>query len=201
MKDKKIIATGALSLLSIGCVCGAAIYNSSNKVMLKAQTPYTCCEVTLTETTTTSGPSTTTTIDLGSVGTLTGFQTGDLTYTNIANSAYSKVDSDGNATNPIKIGGSKSGKYAGSFTLTSSTYSFGKVIVYATGWAGDNATSLIVNNISNDIATTAKGATYTYSAYTYEFDNSSTLTFSNATDASNKQRVLISKIVFRAYTL
>lgn len=195
MKNKKIIATSALSLLAIGCVCSAAIYNSNNNVMLKAQTPYTCCDITFSEKQ--NNPSATSSIDGAKIGTLTGFTTGDLTFSSWTNANYKS----GVSASAIKIGGSKSGKYAGSFTVTSSTYSFDKVIVYATGWAGDNATSLIVNNISNDIATTAKDATYTYSAYTYEFDNSSTLTFSNATDASNKQRVLISKIVFRAYTL
>ena len=195
-RPKKLMTIlAAFSLLLAGCVYGVAIYRSNTRLVTKAQNSYSCCEITFSEEQ--NNPSSNATIDGSKIGTLLGFTTGDLVFSNWTNANYK----NGVSASAIKIGGSKTNKYAGSFTVTSSTYNFDKVIVYATGWVGDNSTSLIVNNVGNDISATASGGTYIYSAYTYEFENSSTLTFSNNATAFTKQRVLISKIIFRAYSL
>lgn len=102
----------------------------------------------------------------------------------------------------IKIGGSKSGKYSGQFTLTlTGTYVIDKVIAYATGWAGDTGDIILdINGVSNTVSKTASGGTYSYTGYTFQLPSrTKTLTIKNDESASGKSRVVISKLVFRLY--
>ena len=105
----------------------------------------------------------------------------------------------------IKIGGSKTGKYSGEFTLTLKNaykYKVDKVIVYAAGWKGDTGTiSLDINGVTHDISNTSSSATsYTFSSYTYQLtERTKTLVFKNDPSATGKRRLAISKIVFRLY--
>ena len=100
----------------------------------------------------------------------------------------------------IKIGGSNSGKYSGSVKLTlNNGMTASKAIVYSTGWSGDTSDLQLGVNGNYQSVSTTSDSNYVFSPYTFEFDETDTLTFSNNPSASGKSRIVISKIVLRLY--
>lgn len=73
-----------------------------------------------------------------------------------------------------------------------------RAIVYSTGWYGDTGEiQLGVNGSYQTVANTSDS--YVFSPYTFDFSETSEITFSNNADASGKRRLVISKIVLRLY--
>lgn len=96
------------------------------------------------------------------------------------------------------IGGTTTGKYAGSFDINLSDVSCSRVIVYACGYKedADKNLYLAINDNEQKIHKTGKDDSYEFRPYTFENINSDILHFRNAIDM-NKGRICISKIVFR----
>lgn len=189
------IFTGILTTIILATsMCCIVEYNKRDYIHIQAQHTYTCADITFSETVNNLGAYSD--IDGSKIGTLTNLQQNDLSFKNWTNANYKQ----GVSTSAIKLGGSSTGKYAGSVTIASPTYVFDKVVIYASGWQGDKATQLVVNNISQDIPATAKGGDYNFIPYTFNLTSqTNTLIFANNPSASNKQRIVISKIVFRVY--
>lgn len=158
---------------------------------------YVCTEIVLSEVV--NNPSAKSDVDAAGVGELVGFVKGDVKLVDWNNANYKGIGTDGVATSAIKIGGSSKGKYSGSFVVSSESYTFCKAIVWASGWAGDNAGKLVVNGVEMNVETTEKGGDYVYKSYTFEFPVSGNVIFANAVEAGNKQRIVISRIIFRSY--
>lgn len=189
-----------IPVVGIGGACLAGGGRGSGGVVSGAkagENNYVCTEIVLSETV--NNPSAKSDVDAAGVGGLVGFVKGDVKLTNWSNANYKGIGADGVATSAIKIGGSSKGKYSGSFMVSSESYTFCKAIVWASGWAGDNAGKLVVNDVEMSVPSTEKNAGYVYKSYTFEFPVSGSVVFTNAVDAGNKQRIVISRIIFRSY--
>lgn len=158
--------------------------------MIKAQQSYTCNDIVFSESV--SNPGSYTDIeDLSSKG-VTAL---DCSMTDWTNANYGSTMTD----TAIKIGGSKAGKYSGSVKLTlNNGMTASKAIVYSTGWHGDTGDiQLGVNGSYQTITNTTDS--YVFTPYTFNFEETNEITFSNNPDASGKRRLVISKIVLRLY--
>ena len=193
--NKRITLFGALAFTGTAAIAATTFAFAKPSQSLKAARgagTYSCADIVASETV--SNPSKSANItDLSTFFTtsLTG------TMTDWTNANYGDKGTD-----CIKIGGSKTGKYSGSFKLTlTGDYLVGKVIVYAAGWAGDPGTKILeVNDVSSEVDSTASGDDYEFKPYEFELTtHSNTLVFRNDPSASGKRRVAISKIVFRCY--
>lgn len=93
----------------------------------------------------------------------------------------------------IRIGGLYK---VGKLTLTLDNIECDKVIVYASGWSGDNASNLKVNGMSNPVTQTIDGD-YTFEPYVYNFNRTNEINLETTTASSG--RIAVSKIVLRTY--
>lgn len=181
-----------LACVAASCVVATLGFVSINNQssILRAEEPYACADIEFGHTHNSNGYSgsgtpnpTTTTIEKELFSVVIG-----------ANAQHSSTYTD----YPLKIGGSKSGKYAGNITINF-TGTCDKVMIYAAGWVGDSAACLTIDEDEQSVATTAKGVTEpSYQCYTFEFDKTNTITIGNGSP-SGSNRVLISKMVFRVY--
>lgn len=186
-----------LSMLAIGAVATATAIPAAStfSVFAGAQNVYTCTALDFGEAV--NPPSASATIDISEYATLTNLTDADISLSNWTNANYKTTAQGGSA---IKIGGSSSGKYDGSITVTFNNYVCDKVIAYAAGWKNDPGTqNLVIAGDSQAVASTAKEAEYTFNSYTYEFDKTNTFTITNGTGNTGNRRVVISKLVFRLY--
>lgn len=198
---KKIAIITSTSVLTIVAAC--LIGSKSSKVYglgFDAAQSYVCGDVTFGESVGSPNSSTdlTTKASLDKVCTYSTVVPGtSFTLTGFTNANYQNKNSEGTYY-AVKIGGSKGSKYAGSFTLNLTGYTCERAIIYATGWAGDSNSALSVNSSEEqEITSTEKGGTYTFSPYNFESINSSSLTIANKTGVSSSCRIVISKIVLR----
>lgn len=124
----------------------------------------------------------------------------DCSMTEWTNANYLKNSTSSMSDSAIKIGGSKSGKYAGSVKLTlNQDMTTDKLIIYSTGWKSESGTQKIgVNGSYQDVAKTTD--TYVFSPYTFELDApTNEIIISNDAAATGSRRIVISKIVLRLY--
>lgn len=125
----------------------------------------------------------------------------EYTLTNFSNANYKA--SQENIYYPLKIGGTSSGKYSGSFTLTflGQNVICKRAIIYACGYSGDGGQKskiyMSINESDEQEINLIENDEYVFYPYTFENINSNTLTFFNNKNATGKRRILISKIVLR----
>lgn len=191
----------SLGLIAItGAGVGINASNNNGLVGLKATAnSYVCGDVTFGETVGNPSSSTdlTTKTNIDKVCTYTTLVAGtSFTLTSWTNANYQNKSTEG-VYYAVKIGGSKASKYSGSFNLNLTGYTCERAIVYATGWTGDSNTAISINSSKEQTVTTTTSGNYSFSAYTFEEINSSTLTINNKAGLTGKGRIVISKIILR----
>ena len=193
MKKFNLFVTALISLtcLTVTLMAGASKGLFNNLSMIKAQQSYTCNDIVFSETVNNPGAY----ADISDLRTK-NVTTINCSMTNWTNANYASTLTD----SAIKIGGSKSGKYAGSVDLKLNDAKTDRVIVYATGWSGDTASLKVgVNGTEKTIEQTS--SSYVFKAYTFDLaSQTDSITFTNNSSATGKSRTVISKIVFRLYS-
>ena len=184
-----------MACLGLVGVTGAVIASSSpsimdNVVLAQTRSPnYSCNDIVFSETVDNPGSY----ADLADVSTIY--------TTSLSCSMTDWTNANYKAGSAIKIGGSKSGKYDGSVTLTTTT-DVSRLLIYATEWSNDPGTAtLYVNGESHDVETTSDG-NYQFKMYDFNFGDTNktkTFTITNGTGNTGKRRIVISKIVLRCW--
>lgn len=194
MKKSMIFAISSLAVSAIAITGMAFGSEGILNLELKAAGTYSCVSIDMTETV--NNPASYSDAKAVTFATLQNLGTDEVATSSWTNANYKEL-SNGAATSAIKIGGSKTSKYAGSVVFSFATVTIQKVILYASSWSNDGAASIQVDSLtSQSVPETVNGA-YSFSAYTFTLATpAKTFTITNA-GATTKKRIVISKIVLR----
>lgn len=189
MKMKLLGGLLAATTITAMGVAVAPIIGNNVQALTRTNNIYSCNDIVFSETVDNPGKY----ADISDVSNI-AITSLDCSMTNWTNANYGDK-----GTTAIKLGGSKSGKYAGSVKLTlNGGMTATKVIVYSTGWSGDTGDiQLGVNGSYQSITNTIDS--YVFTPYTFTFTETNEIIFSNNANASGKRRLVISKIVLRLY--
>lgn len=207
---KKIFALSGVVLLAVSSITGAILFNSNKSIMIRAQSTYTCCDVTF-------GAYSKTTFDLYAhmyedniytpsqlYGTVTGFNEEDLTFTerycvNIGDGYGLTFRHQTNAqVTPCKI------------VINSTKYTFDRVIIYAQVYPDKSDGTNYLLRVNKKTVTLPCNSSYDYQnpydasyAYTVDFENTNQITIVNGVLGDDydsiKNVIVVNKIVFRCY--
>lgn len=183
-------------MVAVGCIAmlGAVIQASGAGnvfALVRGNSSYTCNDIVFSETV--NNPS--------AYADISDLRTKNVTTINCSMTNLSNANYASTLTNSaIKIGGSKSGKYAGSIDFKLKEQTTDKLIIYATGWSGDTADLKLKVNSSDYQTVSQTDSSYSFTAYTFNLASATdSITLYNNQEASGKSRLVISKIVFRLY--
>ncbi|MCH4228680.1 MAG: hypothetical protein LKF75_03140 [Bacilli bacterium] len=103
------------------------------------------------------------------------------------------------AASGVKIGGSKSGKYAGSLKITlPSGTNARRVSVWASPWSGEPKDSQIaVNGSATQTVPAATFTATTWTSYTFDITSNNVVTITNGSP-TGKARIIVGMVVLRA---